>query len=237
MSEQFPNRLIKDGGSWVEILSVTDPATHGKEITLKRTKTKKVSIDCVRDVIEDALSNGDRIKRANKTFRAVLRKEDRVAIRRMMSRDWDNSSIFALDLVGAVIRQGSFIEKMHAIDWIHSPALSSTMDRLLVKYTRYFLIIAEHKDHVAVPTLDVDLAWHTHQLSPQEYYDYSTKKTGIFIDHDDKIDETKLSDAFEWTSKTYQKLFNEVYSECTCWYCEAVRESHTSAAHDEQTVG
>ncbi|KAL8777400.1 MAG: hypothetical protein Q9213_007872, partial [Squamulea squamosa] len=25
-------------------------------------------------------------------------------------------------------------------------------------------------------------------------------------------------------------MFQEVYSECTCWYCEAVRESHTSAA-------
>lgn len=54
-------------------------------------------------------------------------------------------------------------------------------------------------------------------------------KTQIFIDHDDKIEENKLSTAFEWTSKTYQKLFNSLYSECTCWYCEAVRESHTSS--------
>ncbi|KAL8707037.1 MAG: hypothetical protein Q9225_007862, partial [Loekoesia sp. 1 TL-2023] len=23
-------------------------------------------------------------------------------------------------------------------------------------------------------------------------------------------------------------MFNEVYSECTCWYCEAIRESQTS---------
>ncbi|KAL8817101.1 MAG: hypothetical protein Q9191_008211, partial [Dirinaria sp. TL-2023a] len=226
--EQFPNRLIMGGGAWVEILSVTDPATHGREITLKTTKQKKVSIQSVRDVIEDALSNRDRVKKANKTFRAMLHREERVAIRRMMARYWDNNSIFALDLVGAVIRQSSFIEKMHAIDWIHSPALSSTMDRLLIKYSRYFYILAKYKDQVAVPTLDVDLAWHTHQLSPKAYYDYSTETTGIFIDHDDKIDEDKLSDAFEWTSKTYQKLFNEVYSECTCWYCESIRESHTS---------
>jgi hypothetical protein len=69
----------------------------------------------------------------------------------------------------------------------------------------------------------------THQLSPRSYFLYSRAKTRIFIDHDDKIAETKLSTAFEWTSKTYQKMFNSVYSECTCWYCESVRESHTSS--------
>ena len=69
----------------------------------------------------------------------------------------------------------------------------------------------------------------THQLSPTSYFTYSCTKTAIFVDHDDKIEENKLSRAFEWTSKTYQRLFDSVYSECTCWYCEAIRESHTSS--------
>jgi len=117
---------------------------------------------------------------------------------------------------------------MHAIDWIHSPACTSTITRLLTEYTRYIGLIARYPTQVAVPTLDVDLAWHTHQLSPASYYAYSISQTGKFINHDDKIEETKLSTAFEWTSKTYQKRFNELYSECTCWYCESIRESHTS---------
>ncbi|KAL8681342.1 MAG: hypothetical protein Q9186_002551 [Xanthomendoza sp. 1 TL-2023] len=54
--------------------------------------------------------------------------------------------------------------------------------------------------------------------------------TDRFIDHDDKIPAPTLSSAFEWTSKTYQTMFHEVYSECTCWYCEAVRECHSSVA-------
>ena len=91
-----------------------------------------------------------------------------------MSCYWDNSSIFryvkaydcwtvglvnvnmnlrSLDLVGAVIRQGTFIEKMHAIDWLHSPVLGATIDRLLVKYTRFFHIMGTYSDQVAVPTL------------------------------------------------------------------------------------
>ena len=56
--------------------------------------------------------------------------------------------------------------------------------------------------------------WSNDQLSPISYYRYSVDRTSQFIDHDDKIEENKLSDAFEWTSKTYQKMFNEVYSEC-----------------------
>lgn len=227
--EQFPDKLIKQGGLYIELLSATDPKTHGKKLLPGTRWLQLVLLETVRNVLEDALKDRNRIKRANGTFSATLMKDERIAIRRMMSRYWDNSSMFGVDLVGAVIRQGSFIEKMHAIDWIHSPALSATTDCLLVKYGRYFDILAKYKDRVAVPTLDVDLAWHTHQLAPKSYYDYSVTKCGIFIDHDDKIDENKLSDAFEWTSKTYQKMFNEVYSECTCWYCESIRESHTPA--------
>lgn len=72
--------------------------------------------------------------------------------------------------------------------------------------------MASYALHVAVPTLDVDLGWHTHQLSPKSYYDYTMQKCQKFIDHDDKIEEDALSQAFEWTSKTYEKLYQEVYS-------------------------
>lgn len=183
----------------------------------------------IRAEIERFLQNKSYIKITNHSTKHGLKRAEKIAVRRMMSRYWDNSSVFALDLVGAVIRQGSFIEKMHSIDWIHSPAATSTMARLIQKYTRYIDIIASNPNQTAVPTLDVDLAWHTHQLSPPYYYAYTVTKTARFIDHDDKIEETALSTAFEWTSKTYQKMYDELYSECTCWYCEAIRESHTSS--------
>jgi hypothetical protein len=140
-----------------------------------------------------------------------------------------NSSPFALDLVGAVIRQGTFVDKMQHIDWLHSPALQSTMARLLVRYDRFFTILEKYPSNTAVPTLDIDLAWHTHQLSPQSYWLHSVSVTGRLVDHDDKIMEEKLSDGFALTSKAYQKLYKEPYSECTCWYCCAIRESHSSA--------
>ncbi|SMQ53689.1 unnamed protein product [Zymoseptoria tritici ST99CH_3D7] len=151
----------------------------------------------------------------------------KISVRKTMARYWDNSSAFALDLNGAVIRQGSFIEKMHNIDWLHSPALPHTMSRLIEKYGVFLNIMAKYPRDMAVPTLDVDLAWHTHQLSPKEYMSHTVLLCNQFIDHDDKVTELKLNDAFAWTSKTYQKMTNKPYSECTCWYCEAIRESHS----------
>jgi hypothetical protein len=104
------------------------------------------------------------------------------------------------------------------------------MTRIIVKYERFVNIMAMNANsHVAVPTLDVDLAWHTHQLSPRSYFDAMVQKSAQLIDHDDKINEDKLTSAFEWTSKTYQEEYGEVYSECTCWYCEAIRASHVSS--------
>ena len=103
------------------------------------------------------------------------------------------------------------------------------MQRLIVKYGRFMGLIAAQPIHIVVPTLDVDLAWHTQQLSPQEYLAFTVKQTKKFIDHDDKIEDLKLNSAFSWTCREYQKLYNEVYSECTCWYCEAIRVSHTSS--------
>ena len=64
----------------------------------------------------------------------------------------------------------------------------------------------------------------------QAYYKYSDNHIrGTFVDHNDKIPESDLTKAFTYTSKVYQDKYKEAYSECTCWYCEAVRESHTSS--------
>jgi hypothetical protein len=211
----FPNRLIL-AGLHTDLMEQTNPEFA-------------YDFDRVRRSIERGLRDRSLVTKANRTtLLKTLKRGEKIAIRRMMSRYWENSSPFALDLVGAVLRQGVFVEKMKVIDWIHSPALESTITRLIAKYTVFFKIMAQNPGHIAVPTLDVDLAWHTHQLSPAYYYAYAASQpTGEFIDHDDKIEENKLSTAFEWTSKRYQKLTGgEVYSECTCWYCEAIRESH-----------
>lgn len=149
----FPNRIIKSGLS-TALLECTDVRQY------------RITVDDIRTQFEKALANkplvDQAIARMSTSRSSRLLKSDKIAVRRMMSRYWDNSSTFALDLVGAVIRQGSFIEKMHSIDWVHSPAVGATMTRLIAKYGRYFEILAKFPGQLAVPTLDVDLAWYLH---------------------------------------------------------------------------
>lgn len=148
------------------------------------------------------------------------RRERLLLISRTMSRYDENASIFALELSGAVIRQSAFVEKMYHMDWLHSLTASDAMARLLLRYLRFMNIIFTNALHVAVPTLDVDLAWHTHQLSSKQYFLYNMTNCGRFVDHDDKIDNDKLSTSFKWTSEMYETMYEEVYLDCTYWGCE-----------------
>lgn len=216
----FPNWLLQAVGK--DMLMVTHPLISRCE-----------NIADVRDELESKIKIlAILCQKAGKPSRRRLSLEEKVAFRRMMSSYWDNTSAFSLDLVGAVIRQGTFVLKMDNIDWLHFPTVLKTMTRLIKKYKIFFDIMVSHPQRMAVPTLDVDLTWHTHQLSPSRYFQYSVLHSNlasatrdhVFIDHDDKVGEDKLSDGFEWTSKMYKKMTGgEIYSECTCWYCEAIR--------------
>ncbi|KAI9884589.1 MAG: hypothetical protein M1823_003609 [Watsoniomyces obsoletus] len=236
MATMFPNRLLLGGlgSQLLDQIRANKLDTSDPQVVKQQLDQKIVwpSISGVRSLLElEIWRKPLTVRKAKRSvFSTQLTREEKIAIRRMMSRYWENSSPFALDLSGAVIRQGVFVDKMNQIDWVHSPMLATTMNRLLIKYERFMQIMATHKNQhrMAVPTLDVDLAWHTHQHSPRQYYQYTVTKTGKFVDHNDKIAENKLSDGFEWTSKIYQKMYKEVYSQCTCPYCESVRESHRS---------
>ncbi|KFY69588.1 hypothetical protein V496_00103 [Pseudogymnoascus sp. VKM F-4515 (FW-2607)] len=222
--QSFPNRLIKEHLR-SQILNLNDE-DYGSQFC------RTGNLIYVRALIEEAVKDKSIIAKINGyATRGTLYPDERLAVRHMMSRYWTNHSLFSMELSSAVIRQGSFVDKMHKIDWLHSPTALSTMERLIIKYERFFRIMASNPTKTAVPTLDVDLAWHTHQLSPKEYYLFSIQITiSRFIDHDDKIDEEKLSEGFEWTSKEYEKIYGTVYSECTCWYCEAIRAKHVNPA-------
>ncbi|EED11448.1 conserved hypothetical protein [Talaromyces stipitatus ATCC 10500] len=181
--------------------------------------------------MDSELANSDMFDLPEDMFNTSKGK-GRGTLRRMMSRYWGNSSMFAIDLVGAVIRQGSFVQKMQKLNWLHSRSVSALhplMEKFITKYYIFWKIIVDNPSQMVVPTLDVDLVWHTHQLNPKNYYTYSIKTTERrkpvrFIDHNDRIDEGRLSDSFEWTVRQYRKVTGgELYSECFCWYCEATR--------------
>lgn len=208
----FPNRVV-------EALPEFQPADL-------RRNVDTLTVDTLKTMFQHAMRSKGSLARVNsQQFKSdLLAKDSKIAVRKVLSHYWDNSSAFGLDLVGAVIRQAVFVQKMSKIDWLHSPALVPTMMRLVVKYHRFIRIIGDNPRKTAVPTLDVDLAWHTHQLSPHIYFAYTLAETKRFVNHDDKMAESTLHAAFQWTSAAYEKKYGQPYAECACWYCECTRE-------------
>ncbi|KAF8544408.1 hypothetical protein BDD12DRAFT_873115 [Trichophaea hybrida] len=126
-----------------------------------------------------------------------------------------------ISLTAAVLRQGTFIDKMHHFLWLRSPTLSAgTLPRAQIKYSNFFALFKMFPGETMVPTLDVDLFWHSHQLTPARYYTYCFLAAGRFIDHDDKLPTGILDDGFERTGQRYWNAFSSEYGGCLCWACE-----------------
>ena len=186
----------------------------------------QLSSCAMNDSIISAFTEGsfqDRAKdvdEGEKTFSALMK-----SAQRLRSMYDNNMSAFALDLVGAIMRQGAFVEKMQHFDWIRSPAIVHTVSCAIERYSGFFKVMQQHPGKTAVPTFDVDLVWHTSQLTPMEYYRYSLENcNGLFIDHDDKIVENVLNNSFEWTCEQFASLTGTDYDNCLCWCCAIVEQ-------------
>lgn len=127
------------------------------------------------------------------------------------------------DLVGCVIRQGRFVTKMNEINWLESPWVEQSLVRAKDRYKKYWELLNLSRT-MLVPTLDIDLMWHTHQLSFHFYHNHCTAYGLSFIDHNDKLDASLLDNMFEKTAKLYRSINKEEYSTCPCWYCMAIRD-------------
>ncbi|KAF9959088.1 hypothetical protein BGZ72_010328 [Mortierella alpina] len=68
--------------------------------------------------------------------------------------------------------------------------------------------------HALVPTLDIDLAWHTHMLSPPHYRQYQILHYGRVLNHDDTVQATSTmtKQDFVRTAELWQELYQERYS-------------------------
>lgn len=125
-------------------------------------------------------------------------------------------------LVENVKRQASFVDKMHAHLWIASPAVAGTLRRAIDRYDKFVRLFKLHPGKALVPTLDVDLVWHTHQCSAELYQAYMIEHTGKFIRHDDQYEKPMLDESFETTQEIFFARFGEKYHNCLCWTCETI---------------
>lgn len=135
-----------------------------------------------------------------------------------------NDRMFAVELVGAVgnlfgdsftpkfsnvpkvLRQGSFVAKMHNLRWTEPRFFDNREDEVALQHAiaryhafvhscvstpdfltslrihRFLDLMASSPESFFVPTLDIDLAWHTHQLMADQYNADCTKYVRRYID-------------------------------------------------------
>ncbi|KAK0640824.1 hypothetical protein B0T16DRAFT_460967 [Cercophora newfieldiana] len=135
-----------------------------------------------------------------------------------------NLSTLATSLRDAVIRQNSFIDKMNSHLWIRSPALQSTLTHAIARYTNFLLLMRRNKGTMLVPTVDIDLVWHTHQCAAWGYVVGVKERVGRFVNHDDDLEKGVLSNGAGDTRKLWRLAFGSEYRKCGCWDCEALLE-------------
>ncbi|KAG8927126.1 hypothetical protein FRC01_007979 [Tulasnella sp. 417] len=137
---------------------------------------------------------------------------------------------FSLDLASAVLRQMNFIEKMVNLGFTEQARWEEDHDaltRCVVRYHSFLDLMASTAGNFVVPTLvgnsrltsfcefDIDLAWHTHQLLCDSYRKLKDV-IGIIPDHDDKVSQGALSDAYDKTAEAWKARFGVPYSICGC---------------------
>ncbi|GAA6024172.1 hypothetical protein JCM10207_005592 [Rhodosporidiobolus poonsookiae] len=125
---------------------------------------------------------------------------------------------FSLDLAMAVLRQGTFIDKMHGLGWLEPGRFDeddTILKRCVARYHAFLDLLSSTPSMFCVPTLDIDLGWHTHQLT-DFYAGEMQLHVGRFIDHDDKVEENALATAFDVTARAWQSRFGVPYSTCGC---------------------
>ena len=75
--------------------------------------------------------------------------------------------------------------------------------------------VEKKSNNFCVPTYDIDLIWHTHQLHPLSYYNDTVSLLGNILDHDDNdSDRTKgqkLDVGFTTTTKQWAQMFPSRY--------------------------
>ncbi|KAJ7343339.1 hypothetical protein DFH08DRAFT_703050 [Mycena albidolilacea] len=141
-------------------------------------------------------------------------------INRIMSAYVDDK-MFSVELVGAVLRQGSFVAKMHDLQWTKPGFFDSAEDEIalqhaMARYHAFLDLMSSSPASFFVPTLDVDLSWHTHQLMADNYSKRTIEFVGRFVDHDDKVEESQLASSFDLTCRAWKNRFGVEYTHCGC---------------------
>ncbi|KAG8809140.1 hypothetical protein FRC17_003598 [Serendipita sp. 399] len=199
---------------------VLQPLPAGSNVYVEATKLAEgLNYDYL--VLSDALHRGVRPYSAPDRNAPVPRQATTHTTLRKGRFIDDHAGLASLDLVGAVLRQGSFIQKMAELGWTRPGRFdlvkeSAPLVRSIARYHAFLDLMSYHPTSFFVPTLDIDLAWHTHQLKSWHYRNDTLRFLRRFPNHDDSVDALQLSKGYDITAKEWKLRFGVPYSVCGC---------------------
>ncbi|KAG8691459.1 hypothetical protein FRC11_003464 [Ceratobasidium sp. 423] len=120
-------------------------------------------------------------------------------------RAFRHNSAVSVDLPGSALRQQKFISQILPL----SNSLSIT--DLVTQYHSFLDLCAHNSGKALVPTLLIDLGWHTHMLSGEGYRNDCWRLFEKLIGHEDKVEEGKLASSFDETARLWKSRFGENY--------------------------
>ncbi|RYP61571.1 hypothetical protein DL771_010092 [Monosporascus sp. 5C6A] len=118
------------------------------------------------------------------------------------------------------------------IDNVQRPTVEGTLRRAVDRYEKFLRLFHLYPGKMLVPTLDIDIVWHTHQCSARRYAESVKRRTGVFINHDDRLGRPVLDGGMEETKTLFFVRFGEEYQRCLCWDCEAIASIIEEADED-----
>ncbi|CAO3633431.1 unnamed protein product [Cunninghamella blakesleeana] len=106
-----------------------------------------------------------------------------------------NPSPFSIDLIHGVARHRKFYKDMMQVNWENSKGFVNG-----IRYYHGFLVLMHTHPHLkAVPTLEIDVAFHTHMLHSNDYRSCMLTYMNRVINHDDNIPESLVKSCIlEW---------------------------------------
>jgi hypothetical protein len=124
----------------------------------------------------------------------------------------NNLSFLPMDLVQGLFIQLEFVNKIcsNFEHWSTNRSVEAAIER----YWKFFNLLATHPGKMLVPTVDIDLAWHAHQVAPNALYrNYCQKIAGKVVDHDDTLGKSPLATGYARTFVLWNKVYKEYYSQ------------------------
>lgn len=113
---------------------------------------------------------------------------------------------------GAIFRQKDFYYEVSLPHFKDAKFLATALDR----YKRFLYLRQQFPSVFLVPSYDIDLMWHTHQLHPKHYQTDTLKLLGRIFNHDDSVNDrspgSKLSIADGETRNLWRDTFEENFT-------------------------